>query len=293
MKSKNNKTIIISDKAPVIIGGFGGSGTRVVAEILKKSNFFIGSDLNESNDNLLFTFLFKFPKKYENIKTIGKYNKEITSLLLLHENLFFNKRLSFKEKLKIIQLAYNHSIRNYYYPLKWSIQRILKIITTNKKEECGRWGFKEPHTAFFINNLGNFYPNAKYILVIRNGLDIIYTKTDQQFKYWGDFFNIKNEGFSEELQKFNYWYNYNKYTLVTLERLFKDRYLVLNYEQLFLNREETAYKILKFIGAQNTDIDEIIKFIQMPNSYNRYKNHNLSWINQEIKNKLLEFNYKV
>jgi len=48
-----------STEAPVAIGGVGGSGTRLIAQCLKELGYFIGSDLNESNDNLLFTALFK------------------------------------------------------------------------------------------------------------------------------------------------------------------------------------------------------------------------------------------
>ncbi len=44
--------------SPVAIGGVGGSGTRVVAQLLMKLGFYIGSDLNKANDNLWFVLLF-------------------------------------------------------------------------------------------------------------------------------------------------------------------------------------------------------------------------------------------
>lgn len=44
---------------PVVIGGVGGSGTRLIAECVKKLGFFIGNDLNDAFDNLWFTLLFK------------------------------------------------------------------------------------------------------------------------------------------------------------------------------------------------------------------------------------------
>ena len=51
----------LSDTAPVVIGGIGGSGTRVVAGLLQQLGFDIGSDLNDSLDDLSFTALFKRP----------------------------------------------------------------------------------------------------------------------------------------------------------------------------------------------------------------------------------------
>ena len=45
----------------IAIGALGGSATRVVAQILKDYGIFIGFDLNDAFDNLLFTRLFKNP----------------------------------------------------------------------------------------------------------------------------------------------------------------------------------------------------------------------------------------
>ncbi len=46
------------ENGPVIIGGIGGSGTRVVAEILTLFGYFMGHDLNSAGDILTYTLLF-------------------------------------------------------------------------------------------------------------------------------------------------------------------------------------------------------------------------------------------
>ena len=43
------------------VGGVGGSGTRVVAEILKECGYFIGGSLNPASDNLWFSYLLRRP----------------------------------------------------------------------------------------------------------------------------------------------------------------------------------------------------------------------------------------
>ena len=45
--------------APVVVGGVGGSGTRLIAECLKEAGYFMGADINDAKDNLWFTLLFK------------------------------------------------------------------------------------------------------------------------------------------------------------------------------------------------------------------------------------------
>ena len=44
---------------PVAVGGVGGSGTRLIAQVLLELGYYLGGDLNESLDNLWFTLLFK------------------------------------------------------------------------------------------------------------------------------------------------------------------------------------------------------------------------------------------
>ena len=44
---------------PVVIGGIGGSGTRLIAQCLKELGYLMGADLNPAYDNLWFTLLFK------------------------------------------------------------------------------------------------------------------------------------------------------------------------------------------------------------------------------------------
>jgi hypothetical protein len=51
---------------PVAIGGLGGSGTRIVAEMLAAGGVYIGEDLNDALDNQWFTLLMKRPKFYPN-----------------------------------------------------------------------------------------------------------------------------------------------------------------------------------------------------------------------------------
>ncbi|MBD3341571.1 MAG: hypothetical protein GF353_20875, partial [Candidatus Lokiarchaeota archaeon] len=135
---------------PVIIGGFGGSGTRVVAEILKICNFMASPDLNNSNDDLLFTYLFKFPQKYKNRDYVAKNYDQIEKMLGLHKKLFFKKQLNIYEVLKLFSIGYNHHFYNHYYNWKWVLTRMNNMLLCKEKRESTRWFFKEPHTTFFL-----------------------------------------------------------------------------------------------------------------------------------------------
>ena len=45
--------------SPIAIGGIGGSGTRLIGNILYDLGFYLGDDLNRAYDNLWFTLLLK------------------------------------------------------------------------------------------------------------------------------------------------------------------------------------------------------------------------------------------
>lgn len=52
---------------PIVIGGVGGSGTRVVTAVLQELGVYIGYDLDQAMDNLLFLLLFKRPVWFNKI----------------------------------------------------------------------------------------------------------------------------------------------------------------------------------------------------------------------------------
>ena len=52
----------IDSHPPIAVGGVGGSGTRLVAELLTSLGVFMGGDLNDAGDNLWFTLLLKRPE---------------------------------------------------------------------------------------------------------------------------------------------------------------------------------------------------------------------------------------
>lgn len=64
---------------PVVIGGVGGSGTRLIAQCLRELGYFIGHDLNEPCDNLWFTLLFT---RVEILKSSNKEFNELVEIML-------------------------------------------------------------------------------------------------------------------------------------------------------------------------------------------------------------------
>src|SRR5690606_33373890 len=122
----------------------------------------MGTDLNHANDNLLFTRLFKNPRWLETsdsediYKRLNIFQKCMTGMILsdlekqeiIHAsntNPTFRSELNYLTEAKFIQSRDDHFMREI-------------------------WGWKEPNTQIYIEYIANFFPNLKYIQVIRHGL---------------------------------------------------------------------------------------------------------------------------
>jgi hypothetical protein len=276
---------------PIIIGGTGGSGTRAVAEILRMTGIFLGKDLNNSFDEYLFTYLFKHPKQFLRFNLLSEtidYPSE--KLLELHNKLYhglYPKKIW--EWWYILKAGWYHTWN--LYNLKWVFQRWRQLIH-HKPNPGDIWGWKSPFSIFFLPWLKAYYPAAKYILVLRNGLDMIYSKNDQQFRIWSPFFKIDPKDKSPK-NRFEFWYQSNKHAISVGQALFDNHFYLIKFENLCLKPRQTIKELSNFVGLDKSKIAEkVFSIPELPKSFNRYLKFDTSWIDSNIKDKLTELGYK-
>lgn len=247
----------------VSIGGVGGSGTRVVAQILKELGYFIGNDLNESNDTLLFTLLFK----RENI-------------LLCNDDEFnlcwniFKKIMSTKAPLDKKELKYLNDLASKdrtLHPKEWLEKRLNFL---DQRRDVEKWAWKEPNTHIVIERLLNNNKELKFIYVYRNGLDMSFSSNQNQLKLWGDiFFNEKNIEINPQ-NSLKYWCKIHK-RMDSLYQTYHDRILMLDFDNLCTNKKNSLEGILNFLNISNMEINQLLDLIKVPGSLGRYKQENL------------------
>jgi hypothetical protein len=273
---------------PVVIGGNGGSGTRVVAEILIRSGAYLGDDLNEANDNLLFTYFFKRSGYFS--RNADQHIPGCGRLFTLHEKLLFGHPPSFREWRFILKVGLEHVFDRYGW--RWVLQRWSNMVRTGVTTPVADlWGWKEPNSMFFLREIGEYYPDAKFILVLRNGLDMAHSGNTQQVENWGPRFQIDPHDLSPA-NRFEYWYRSNREAIVTLGLLFGDDFLIVRLEELCLNKSRTLKNLIQFAGLDYEEVKPVIWGIpQLPASYHRYLRFDTSWIDQEIEDKLAEVGY--
>lgn len=265
------------------IGALGGSGTRANAEVLLKAGVFLGDDLNNAHDNLLFTRLMKNPRWY---KTSTPFQKS-RRLRILRKSLE-SRRLSVGDALEVCFAA----VTNPTYPIgdyksRWErcvsdkdfYAGILKMVLKGSGSH-DLAGWKEPNTQFLMAEALDTFSDLKYIHVIRHGLDMALSKNKQQLKNWGWKYDIYVEDDDDDdvlaAKQLDYWIASTK-EILAKSRRHKDRFLLVNHSQFCENPGPEVDRILDFTGAS---VDEVTRKIlhSIPKdtgSNNRYDKRHL------------------
>lgn len=277
----NNKNI----SGPIVIGGSGGSGTRIVAEILKHLGFYLGSDLNSANDNLWFTLLFKRPRWF--IKNSHEKDSQIIKGLGIFEKAMagcFHPR--YKEFVFLLHAGFTMALFGHDHSGSgrglWPIKRIITMVKSKQPDPSGYigWGWKEPNAHIYIPYLSKHFDNLKYLHIIRHGLDMAYSGNQAQLYNWGELFGVETPETSSLLPKasLQYWIKSNERAIVLGKKLLNERFLVINFDKLCLNPGQQIGMLITFLGLDEKSInmDQLVSLPKIPDSAGRYREHDLS-----------------
>jgi hypothetical protein len=120
---------------PVVIGGVGGSGTRLIAQYLKEAGFHIGTDLNNANDNLWFTLLFK------RIEILSSSEEEFDELLRIFINGMTGIANFLRHQVSLIEALASKDREQ--HPALWLKQRAKTLLSQTAEIKADeRWGWR-------------------------------------------------------------------------------------------------------------------------------------------------------
>lgn len=266
-------------QAPIIVGGGGGSGTRVIAEALRASGVYIGRDLNTALDNLWFTFLFKHfgilgSAVLGDETRLPDFGDE---LRLLKQGMFGPAAHSVRDLEILLAKArrmsrHGHTAEGSGKGL-WPYHRLAAAMLPAAPRGVG-WGFKEPNTHIFLVQLAAAFPGMRYVHVMRHGLDMALSTNQQQLHIWGSNFAVDPPYTDDGPRKsLRYWVRSNARTLAVAERLLEDRFLVVRFDELVEAPREGMAALLKFAGIEPEPdlLERLAKLPRKPKSLGRYR----------------------
>lgn len=268
---------------PVVIGGIGGSGTRVVAEIIDHLGYYIGKDLNSARDNLWFLMLFKRPRWY--CRTLRKRQNIFIGLNLFYNAMLHRKFPSWSQLIFLIRAVLEISVFGHNHKGEgrgaWPFVRAWNMLAMKPQKlfKHTGWGWKEPNTHIYLDCLSEYFKDFKYIHTLRHGLDMAFSKNQQQLYNWGPIFDvtIPTAKAEEPAASLKYWVMSNKRVLKFGKKLGSTKFLVVNFEQLCLSPEPEIQRIISFLNIEPSAEKLRIAFNipKKPKSLGRYKNQDL------------------
>lgn len=260
----------------IAIGALGGSGTRAVAKIFIDLGVHMMEKPNEPKDNLLFARLFKDPKWFKKASP-----DQVSDRLSLFQKSMSGSGLTTLEWLKILYAAFQNNTHKTYNGYYLTSRRLLKNSANRPL-----WGWKEPNTQFYLDEIFAFFPSLKYIHVVRHGLDMAYSRNLQQLKNWGWLYEISlKDGDSEDevaRKQLAYWVAATKDVLATLQ-LHPERSLVLNHTNFCNEPVESVDELLAFSDFEPSSElrQQLYAIPSNTGSNNRFRGKDLSIFPEE------------
>jgi len=140
------------------------------------------------------------------------------------------------------------------------------------------WGWKVPGQFHLLRYTADYFPELKYIHVIRNGLDMAFSKNLNQLRNWGEFHGISVDDPKDPVLALKYWISANQFAVNEGAKYLGSRFFMLNFDDLCSKPDETIEKVTAFISSEASVNDEkketLRSLISPPASICRYKTYN-------------------
>lgn len=286
-------------RPPVAIGGVEGSGTRVVAEILRRAGLYMGADLNRSLDNLWFTLLLVRPRWLARV--LDGDPAAIGPPLRLFRRAMAGERTRTPPDLVALAAAardmakHGHNRRGDGKGL-WAWQRTRSLLgATGPDARARAWGWKEPHTCLLLDSIHRHLGRFRYVHVMRHGLDMAFSKTWQQAVTFGPLLGVDVADPPSPADRLRYWLAANEMAIDTAQRLFPDDLLVIDLDELCAEPETGVRALLQFAGidAGGVDVAALARLPVRPASSNRSAPADRSGFAPSDLERLVRFGYRV
>ena len=194
---------------PVTIAGTGGSGTRVVTQILRKSGFFMGNRCNEAEDS-----------------------GPMEQVVLRWAKPFLLGDMDEEKKADLVAFFRFHQGRH----------------REGIPDKGMRWGWKNPRGLFLLPLYLEELSALRYIHMVRDGRDIAFSKNQGQTRDFRFLLSKDEQVWPEPLRCIRLWALANLAVTSFAQAHCPDQYHCLRYEDLCEDTEATVARLLEFVG---------------------------------------------
>ena len=224
--------------AHLAVGGVGGSGTRLVAQWVRELGYYIGEDLNGADDNLWYSLLFK---RREVLLAPSHELRAVQEIFLARLAGTLRTTPDVRDLVEGIARTPHPK-----YGADWLAQRAASFLVEPPAPH-ERWGWKEPNTHVLLERFLEVDPDLRYVHLYRNGLEMAYSRNNQQVRTWGPVL-LGREVTTEPRDKLAYWCAAHR-RMAALAEHHGSRVLTVRFESLLSNPDDELARIATFAGV--------------------------------------------
>jgi hypothetical protein len=178
------------------------------------------------------------------------------------------------------QLRHSFTMRRTIRGVKWAANTGIKFFFAKGLPPTAKgWGWKDPNIVFYVGRLTEAVKKLRYIMIVRNGLDMAFSKNRGMLFYHGRAFNvaIPSEPKLIPRAQLEFWYKVTRKGLDEGKKL-GNRFLALSFEELCYHPAEVIKEIIEFadLSPSQAKLQELLKVVIIPKTIGRHKKRDLS-----------------
>jgi hypothetical protein len=221
---------------PVIIGATGGSGTRVVARVVRRGGMYIGADLYDSED----------PPE------LGVFSDRWINLFMTGDSWGLPAAV---ERAMARELA-----------------AIMGRHLGTHDPQLGVWGWKEPRSIFLLPFFHRHFPLMRFVHVLRDGRDMAFSENQFQLNKHGHTLLTPMESHeSQATRSMLLWSRLNVLAADYGEHALGTRYVRIRFEDLCREPGSTIERLFDFLGLEDDASTLALKEVAPPRSLGRWR----------------------
>lgn len=223
-------------RGPYVIVAVGGSGSRVLAGIVRQSGMWIGANLNGPLDALDFA---EYCARW--IPTFTESARRPLSPTILHE-------------------------------MRQGLHQTIEKHLASVNDANAPWGWKNSGSLHLLRFLHGEFPSAKFLHLVRDGRDMAYSPNQHQVRRYGALLLTPEERrWSQPLRSIAVWSRLNLMAADYAETHLQGQYLLVRFEDLCASPVPAVRRILDFCGLKGDAVRIAREQVVAPSSLGRWR----------------------
>jgi len=231
----------VSPVPPIIVGGTGGSGTRVVQSIIEKAGVFMGTNLNVSKDAMDFE----------------PFLDEMINVILTH-----TRRLNYdpaKDLPPTLALAAANKLRN-----------IAVYFRRDIPNPRSSWGWKNPRSIYVLPIIDSVFPGLHFVHVIRDGRDMAFSQNQNQLqKHFSSLFARPIDDIP--VDSIRLWAKANTDIAEWAANNLEESYIRVRFEDLCEHPSKEIKTLVGKLAIRCENVDDLASSVQTPETIGRWR----------------------